>query len=97
LKRPAQPALSGAGGSALSPYVRQLYDEQDLSAATRRNYLSDLRQFAAWCEYSWAEGQDELGLFAPTSISTPMITMYRSYLQTVVGLRPAIQSAPGQH
>ena len=29
------------------------------------------------------------GPFAPTAISTPTITTYRSFLQTVVGLRPA--------
>src|SRR5438876_10507524 len=85
VKRPAQPALSDAGEAALVPYVRHLHDEQDLSAATRRNYASDLRQFAAWCEHSWAEGQDELRPFAPTAISTPTITAYRSHLQTVVG------------
>ncbi|HLZ22361.1 MAG TPA: tyrosine-type recombinase/integrase [Ktedonobacterales bacterium] len=89
MKRPAQPTLSDAGEAALAPYVRHLYAEQDLSAATRRNYLSDLRQFAAWCELSWAEGQDELRSFAPTAVSTPTITTYRSYLQTVVGLRPS--------
>src|SRR5881396_657657 len=89
VKRPAQPALSEQGESALIPYERHLCDEQDLSEATRRNYLSDLRQFAAWCERSWAEGQDELRPFAPTAVSTPTITTYRSYLQTVVALRPA--------
>jgi integrase/recombinase XerC len=81
--------LSDAGEAALAPYARHLHDEQDLSPATSRNYLSDLRQFAAWCEHSWAEGQDELRPFAPTAISTPTITSYRSYLQTVVALRPA--------
>jgi integrase/recombinase XerD len=89
LKRPAQPALSDAGEAALAPYARHLDDELALSAATRRNYISDLRQFAAWCEHSWAEGQEQLRAFAPTAISTPTITTYRSYLQTVVGLRPA--------
>ncbi|MCA1646515.1 MAG: tyrosine-type recombinase/integrase [Chloroflexi bacterium] len=89
MKRPAHPVLSEAGEAALPAYVRHLHDEQDLSTATRRNYLSDLRQFAAWCEQSWAEGQDELRPFAPTAISTPTITTYRSYLQTAVGLRPA--------
>jgi len=64
-------------------------DEQDLSGASRRNYASDLRQFAAWCEHSWGEGQDELRPFEPTAISTPTITAYRSYLQTVLSLRPA--------
>jgi integrase/recombinase XerD len=89
LKRPAQPSLSDVGEAALAPYAQHLHDEQDLSAATRRNYLSDLRQFAAWCEHSWAEGHDELRPFAPTAISTPTITTYRSYLQTVLSLRPA--------
>ena len=89
MKRPAQPVLSPTGEAALTPYLTYLQDEQDLSAATRRNYLSDLRQFAAWCEHSWAEGQDELRPFAPMAISTPILTTYRSYLQTVVGLRPA--------
>lgn len=89
MKRPAQPSLSIAGEAALAPYLAYLLDEQDLSIATRRNYASDLRLFAAWCEHSWADGQDELRPFAPTAISTPTITTYRSHLQTVLGLRPA--------
>src|SRR6266852_9240091 len=89
VKRPAQPSLSAAGEAALAPYLAHMHHEQDLSVASRRNYASDLRQFAAWCEHSWAEGQDELRPFAPTAISTPTITTYRSHLQTVVGLRPA--------
>jgi integrase/recombinase XerC len=89
MKRPAQPALSPAGEAALAPYLAYLQDEQDLSAATRRNYASDLRHFAAWCEHSWAEGQDELRPFTPTAMSTPTITSYRSYLQAVLGVRPA--------
>src|SRR6266851_4659467 len=89
VKRPAQPALSTAGEAAFAPYVSHLHEEQDLSVATRRNYSSDLRQFAAWCEHSWAEGQDELRPFAPTAVSTPTLTTYRSYLQTVLSLAPA--------
>ncbi len=89
VKRPAQPSLSVAGEAAMAPYLAHMHDEQDLSVASRRNYASDLRQFAAWCESSWAEGQDDLRPFAPTAISTPTITTYRSYLQTVVNLRPA--------
>jgi len=89
MKRPARPALSAEGELALAPYLTYLQDEQDLSAATRRNYASDVRHFAAWCEHSWADGQDELRPFSPTAMSTPTITAYRSYLQTVLGLRPA--------
>ena len=29
-----------------------------MSPVTIRNYLSDLRQFIAWCEGSWQEGQN---------------------------------------
>jgi integrase/recombinase XerD len=89
VKRPAQPSLSAAGEAALAPYVAHMLDEQDLSTASRRNYASDLRQFAAWCEHSWGEGQDDLPPFTPTAISTPTMTTYRTYLQTVVNLRPA--------
>ena len=89
MKRPAQPALSPEGEAALAPYLKHLHDEQDLSAATRRNYASDLRHFAAWCEQSWGEGQDQPHPFTPAAISTPTVTSYRSYLQTVLGLRPA--------
>jgi integrase/recombinase XerD len=81
--------LSPASEVALAPYLAHLHDEQDLSAATRRNYASDLRHFAAWCEHSWGDGQDEPRPSAPAAISTPTITAYRAYLQTVLGLRPA--------
>jgi len=89
VKRPSQPPLSTAGEAALAPYLAHMLDEQDLSVASRRNYASDLRQFAAWCESSWGDGQDDLRPFAPTAISTPTVTTYRSYLQTVLNLRPA--------
>ena len=70
VKRAAQPSLSAAGEAALEPYLAHMHDEQDLSVASRRNYASDLRQFAAWCESSWAEGHDDLRPFTPTAIST---------------------------
>jgi integrase/recombinase XerD len=89
VKRPAQPSLSAAGEAALATYLAHMHDEQDLSVASCRNYASDLRQFAAWCEHSWGDGQDEPRSFTPTAISTPTVTTYRSYLQTVLNLRPA--------
>ena len=89
MKRPARPALSPEGEAALAPCPAHLRDEQDLSAATRRNYASDLRHFAAWCEHSWGEGQDQSQPLTPAAISTPTLTSYRSYLQAVLGLRPA--------
>jgi integrase/recombinase XerC len=54
-----------------------------------RNYLSDLRHFVAWCEATWEEGQEAGQPFIPSGVSTPTITRYRSYLQTVLQLKPA--------
>ncbi len=58
MKRSAQPHLSSEGHQSLDQYSHYLHHDQDLSADTRRNYLSDLRQFAAWCEASWTEGHE---------------------------------------
>ena len=38
------------GEKELGRFGNYLRDEQDLSSDTVRNYLSDLRQFAAFCE-----------------------------------------------
>jgi integrase/recombinase XerC len=89
MKRTAQPNVSPEGQQALDRYSDYLHHEQDLSADTRRNYLSDLRQFAAWCEGSWTEGQEAAHAFAPAGIATSLITQYRAYLQTVCKLQPA--------
>jgi integrase/recombinase XerC len=88
-KRQSNPRLSAEGQEALDAYARYLREEQDLAVPTLRNYLSDLRHFAAWCELSWAEGGDEPEPFRPPAVSTPTITRYRSYLQTVAELKPA--------
>ena len=74
MKRTSQPTLSSEGLHALDQYRDYLHHEQDLSADIRRNYLSDLRQFAAWCEASWSEGQEAAHAFAPTAIATALIT-----------------------
>lgn len=89
--RPVSPSVSEAGEDALDRYGTYLRDEEDLSPSTVRNYLSDLRHFAAWCEATWEEGQEHEASqpFTPSGISTPAITRYRSYLQTVLGLKPA--------
>ncbi len=89
MKRTAQPNVSPEGLLALDQYRDYLHHEQDLSADTRRNYLSDLRQFAAWCEASWTEGQEGAHTFAPTAVATALLTQYRAYLQTVCKLQPA--------
>ena len=89
MPRPAAPALSPAGQAALAAYATALTEEEDLSPVTVRNYLSDLRQFAAWCEAAWAAGQAAAVPFAPAQLTTPTITRYRTYLQAELGLKPA--------
>src|SRR5260221_2049153 len=89
MKRAGQPPLSHAGTEALNQYKAYLQHTEDMSLVTIRNYLSDLRQFIAWCEATWQEGQDGESPFAPTSVVTPTLTRYRSYLQTVLRLKPA--------
>jgi integrase/recombinase XerC len=61
----------------------------DASVATVRNYLSDLRQFMAWAEAEWAAGHEEAVAFTPASLTTPLLTRYRSYLQHTRQLSPA--------
>lgn len=88
-KRSGRPALSNGGQQALGQFEQYLNAEQDLSAPTVRNYLSDLRQFVYWCEATWEEGREDGQPFTPTAVATPAITRYRSYLQRVLDLKPA--------
>jgi integrase/recombinase XerD len=48
-----------------------------------------LRQFIAWCESTWAAGQEHAPAFTPTALTTPLITRYRIYLQHTQHLKPA--------
>ncbi|MDN5698373.1 MAG: phage integrase N-terminal SAM-like domain-containing protein, partial [Rubrobacter sp.] len=84
-----KPTLSVVGEKEIERYGRYLREEQDLSAATVRNYLSDLKGFALFCESSWSEGEESEESFSPTSVTTPTITMYRSHLKNVSELKPA--------
>lgn len=88
-KRPAQPAISASADATLAAYRQYLDAEEDVDATTRRCYLSDLRQFASWCEATWMDGQEHPSAFVPTAVAAPLIKEYRSHLQTVVKLRPA--------
>jgi integrase/recombinase XerC len=96
-KRVNTPLLSAPGQCTLDAFGRQLRETEDLRPATVRNYLSDLRQFVAWCEARWRdeiqgeEAHDALPsiAFAPAAVTTPTITAYRASLQTTHGLRPA--------
>lgn len=77
-------ALSPEGTEAVARYGRYMQEHEDLSAPTLRNYLSDLRHFAAWYE-----GRGEGEFFEPAGITTPAITAYRSWMQHGAQLKPA--------
>ena len=87
-RRTSQPALSGSGEQILAQYGHQLRIEEDLAHATIRNYLSDLRHFAAWCEFTWKQGREAEPSFAPEAVTTPTLTDYRTYLQEKLHLKP---------
>ena len=102
MRRSEKPALSKEGSQHLEEYTHYLQQEQDMSQATRRNYLSDLHQFIAWCETELLrkevpkEGEEQVVLvsvsvsagFNPRTITTPLLIRYRTYLQTDLGLKP---------
>src|SRR5712691_3313216 len=87
-KRAGRPTLSATGEQVLAQFERRLRTEEDLTAVTIRNYLSDLRHFAAWCETIWKQGREEEPSFTPEAVTTPTLTDYRSYLQQVLHLKP---------
>jgi integrase/recombinase XerD len=87
-KRANRPVLSGTGEQVLAQYERRLHTEEDLTAVTIRNYLSDLRHFAVWCESVWSQGREEESPFIPGAVTTPMLTDYRTYLQQELHLKP---------
>ena len=68
-KRAKRPVLS-AGEQALVQYEQRLRSEEDLTTVTIRNYLSDLRHFAAWCEAIWRQGREEDLPFTPARVTT---------------------------
>lgn len=89
MRRAAKPEISAEGTNELERFGNYLREEQDLAADTVRNYLSDLRQFAAFCEVTWAEGEEAGEPFSPANVTTPTITLYRSHLKNALELKPA--------
>jgi integrase/recombinase XerC len=87
-RRTSQPTLSERGEQLLAQYEQQLRIEEDLACATIRNYLSDLRHFAAWCEFVWKQGREVEPPFTPEAVTTPTLTDYRTYLQQKLYLKP---------
>lgn len=89
MRRDPKPDLSVEAVEGLSRYGSYLREEQDLAADTVRNYLSDLRHFAAFCEAGWSEGEEAGEPFSPANVTTPTITLYRSHLKNTLELKPA--------
>ena len=89
MRRVANPGISTSGSKELERFADYLQDEQDLAGDTVRNYLSDLRQFAAFCEATWAEGEEAGEPFSPANVTTPTITLYRAHLKNSLELKPA--------
>ena len=87
-KRANRPALSGTGEHVLEQFERRLRTEEDLTGVTIRNYLSDLRHFAVWCESNWKQGREEELPFTPEAVTTQTLTDYRTYLQQGLHLKP---------
>jgi integrase/recombinase XerD len=92
MKRQANPRLSSAGACALAHYEQTVRSQEDLAPASLRNYLSDVRHFMAWYEAREAEravDDQKQSDFDAAAITTPTLTHYRSYLQTVQRQKPA--------
>jgi integrase/recombinase XerD len=81
------PPLSTARQVALSAYEYWLREREDLAPASICNYLSDLHHCTAWYETD-REAQVH-DCFTPQEITTPTLTRYRAYLQTVQRQKPA--------
>ena len=76
MKRQANPPHSSEGLPALAQYEQTLCEQEDLTLASVRNYLSDVRQFTAWYE-AQAEAADRPDpAFTPQSITTPTLTRF---------------------
>ncbi len=88
MRRQAMPPLSHQGQQLLEQYSAHLREQQDMAAATLRNYRSDVRQFVAWCEQIWTTEETGAPEFSPPRVTTPTITRYRTYLQAERQLKP---------
>lgn len=89
MSRKQHPWISASAEDILAGYRRSLQEHDQLHVATIRNYLSDLRQFMAWCEASWQVGLLPDADFRLPALTTPLIAHYRAYLITVLRLKPA--------
>lgn len=89
MRRIAHPSLSRPGQEALTSYEHWVREREDLTQASIRNYLSDLRHFIAWFEAEQEANANDEATFTPQAITTPALTRYRSYLQMIQRQKPA--------
>jgi integrase/recombinase XerD len=91
MKRQANPQFSASAERALAQYEQALREQENLTPASLRNYLSDLRHFIAWYEACSAECAPDTLVNSryDLSITTPTLTRYRTSLQTVQRQKPA--------
>src|SRR5690242_16307440 len=87
-KQVNRPPLSQTGEQILAQYEQQLRIEEDLALSIIRNYLSYLRQLAAWSESVWEQGRKGESSFASGVVIPLTITDYRIYLQQELHLKP---------
>lgn len=88
MKRASNPYVSSAAEQLLAQYRSSLEQHGTVEAETIRNYLSDLRQFMAWCETSWQNGLQPSDGFRIADLTTPLVAQYRAYLLTILQLKP---------
>jgi integrase/recombinase XerC len=82
MKRAAIPLLTSNSHQLLEAYTAYLREHQDLATATRRNYVSDVRQFLAWGARGDPADDPPSESFRLDQVTTATVTRYRSYLQT---------------
>ncbi|GHO46814.1 tyrosine-type recombinase/integrase [Ktedonospora formicarum] len=85
MSREAQPSITDEGQQMFIQYASALHQTPKLSSVTVRNYLSDLRQFIAWCEQKDASHIT----FAPENITLALLMRYRDYLLITLKLKHA--------
>jgi hypothetical protein len=91
LKLQSNKLLSFSGEQALAQCEQVLREQEDLTAAFVRNYLSDGRHFGTWYkqpeEGGAAHNLDVSGIH-PHTITTPALTCYCTYLHSERGQKP---------
>lgn len=89
MKQEALPALLQPGQRALNHIKHVFCLEKELSSDAIRNYYSDKRQFAAWCEARSQEGREDTSHFTLAVVEMPTTTAYWIYLQHTLLLKSA--------